>query len=191
MVNNDLIQLFQSQKGYLQAKQLCGRNHYYLLKKLQENGDVVMVKRGLYRHTQMASDNDWIEVCNIVPSGVLCLFSAWQYYGLTTHIPADYHIAIPNKSKMILPTFPPIKLYYWSDTYYNLGRENHNGISIYCIEKSVCDAVKFRNKVGNDTAIEVLRNYLGRKDRNIDLLLKFAKTIRVEKVIKQFLETML
>jgi len=191
MIKNDLIKLFQSQKGYLQAKQLSGRNHYYLLKKLMESGDVVKVKRGLYRHTQMASDNDWIEVCQVVPNGTLCLFSAWHFYGLTTHIPAEYHIAIPNKSKIILPPFPPIKLYYWSEVYYAYGKVLVEGVSIYSLEKSVCDAVKFRNKVGKDTAIEVLRNYLSRKERNIDLLLKFAKTLRVEKVLKQYLETML
>lgn len=190
-MNESINTIFKSQKGYLQANQLSSRNHYYQLKEMMEKGDVVMVKRGLYKHNGMATDDDWTEACKIVPSGVLCLFSAWQFYQLTTHVTAVYHVAIPNKSKVVLPPFPPIKLYYWSDSYYNIGKENFNGISIYSIEKSVCDAVKFRNKTGKDTTMEVIRNYLNRKDRNIDLLLKFAKSLRVETLLKQYLEIML
>lgn len=190
-MNEGINNIFKNQKGYLQAKQLTNRNHYYQLKEMIDRGDVVMVKRGLYKHVEMAKDDDWIEVSKIVPNGVLCLFSAWQFYQLTTHVAASYHIAIPNKSKVVLPPFPPIKLYYWSNNYYNLGKEIDNGVSVYGIEKSVCDAVKFRNKIGNDTTIEVMKNYLNRKDRNIDLLLKFAKALRVESITKQYLEIML
>jgi predicted transcriptional regulator of viral defense system len=115
-------------------------------------GEVTKVKRGLYKYTQMATEDEWDEVSRIVPNGVICLFSAWQFYGLTTHISSEYHMAIPNKSKVVLPPFPPIKIYYWSDNYYNLGKINENGINIYTVEKSVCDAIRYRNKVGKDIA---------------------------------------
>ena len=39
---------------------------------------------------------------------------------------------------------------------------------------SVCDAVRFRNKVGMDVMTEVLRTYLRRKDRNIARLTEYA-----------------
>jgi len=56
---------------------------------------------------------------------------------------------------------------------------NSEKIVIYTIEKSVCDAIKFRNKVGMDITSEVLKNYLKLKSRNLDLLLKYAQTLRV------------
>jgi hypothetical protein len=99
-------------------------------------------------------------------------------------------MAIPNKSKVVLPPFPPIKIYYWSNNYYNLGKVRDKEINIYTIEKSVCDAIKFRNKVGTDIATEVLKTYLKRSDRNIDLLIKYAKSLRVESILMQYMEVL-
>lgn len=186
-----IIEIFKNQKGYLQAKQLNGRNQYYQLKELVESGEVVMIKRGLYKHTKVVIENDWAEVSKIAPTGIFCLFSAWYFYGLSTHIPAEYHLAIPSKSRLKLPSFPPIKIYYWTSNYYFLGKSTENGIAIYNLERSVCDVVKFRNKIGMDITSEVLRNYLNRKDRNIDLLIKYSKELRVESILKGYLEVML
>jgi len=186
-----IIEIFESQRGYLHAKQLNGRNQYYQLKELVERGEVVMIKRGLYKHTKIVVENDWAEVNKIVPNGIFCLFSAWQFYGLSTHIPAEYHMAIPAKSKIKLPSFPPIKIYYWIPDYYSLGKSVEEGIAIYNLERSVCDAVKFRNKVGKEITSEVLRNYLSKKDRSIDLLIKYSKELRVENILKGYLEVML
>jgi hypothetical protein len=62
---------------------------------------------------------------------------------------------------------------------------------VYALEKSVCDAVKFRNKIGKDILNEVLTEYLKRKDKNIELLIRFAKKLRVEKILKNYLEILL
>ncbi len=194
-MQNGIIQIFKAQKGYLQSRQLNSRAQQYQLKKLVDKGDVVMVKRGLYKHIQLSVNNDWVEVCRIVPNGYLCLFSARYFYELTTHVPASYYMAIPNKAKIVLPAYPPVKIYYWSSEYYSLGNENLKSnegiISIYNIEKSVCDAIKFRNKVGKDMTSEVLKSYLKRTDRNIDVLLKYSRLLRIEKILNQHMEVLL
>ena len=64
-------------------------------------------------------------------------------------------------------------------------------INIYDLEKSVCDVVRFRNKVGIDITSEVLRNYLKRDDRNLDLLMKYATKLRISDIITQYLNVML
>jgi predicted transcriptional regulator of viral defense system len=130
-----------------------------------------------------------------VPPGVICLFSAWQFYGLTTFIPSAHHLTIPGKAKLVLPAYPPVKLYYWYGASYLLGKTEimveGQPICIYDLEKSVCDAIKFRNKVGSDIASEVLKNYLKRNDRNIDLLMKYARLLRVENILQQNLNVLL
>lgn len=39
------------------------------------------------------------------------------------------------------------------------------------MERSVCDAVKFRNKVGTDVCSEVVNSYLSRSERNLTILM--------------------
>ncbi len=194
-MDQNLIIVFENNHGYLQTKHLQNRNLKYLLKNMVDNGEVTMVKRGLYRHNAMVQGMEWEEACHIIPQGVLCLFSAWSYYKLTTQIPSQYHLAIPNKTKVTLPPYPPIKLYYWDNKAYSLGKteiSNQDGkINIYSIEKSVCDAIRFRNKVGIDITTEVLKNYLKHTNRNLDVLLKLAKSLRVENVLNDYLKLML
>jgi len=190
-----IIEIFKTQNGYLQSKQIENRNMRYKLQEMLNTGDVYKIKRGLYKHSKFSSNNELGEVCQIVPKGVLCLFSAWQHYELTTTVSSVYHIAIPHKAKIKLSPYPPIKLYYWIEDYYNLGITNTETqgeqITVYSLEKSVCDAVKFRNKIGIEITTEVLKSYIKRKDRNIDLLMKFAEKMRVEKVITPYLQTLL
>lgn len=64
---------------------------------------------------------------------------------------------------------------------------NHR-VKIFCIEKCVCDAIKFRNKIGIDVAVEILSNYLHRRERNISLLMDYAKQMRVLSTIQPYLE---
>ena len=189
-------EIFAKNKGYLTSKLIRGnRSLYYQLKTMLEAEKVVQIKRGLYRHIDFAEEASWGDVCRIAPQAVICLFSAWRFYELSTQIPTEIHIAIPAKNKVLLPDYPPIKLYYWDKRFYETGRfqttYNEEQITIYDIEKSVCDAIRYRNKVGIDLTSEILRNYLKRKDRNLDKLIKYADNMRIANVLNQYLTVMI
>ena len=120
------------------------------------------------------------------------MYSAWDYYGLTTQIPDGFYVAIEKHRRVVVPEISGIVLCYWAEKYCSMGVEeveiaNHQ-VKIFCIEKCVCDAIKFRNKIGTDVAVEILSNYLHRKDRNISLLMDFAKQMRVISTIQPYLE---
>jgi predicted transcriptional regulator of viral defense system len=189
-------EIFTKNKGYLTSKLIRGnRSLYYQLKTMLDAEKVVQIKRGLYRHIDFAEEASWGDVCRIAPQAVICLFSAWRFYELSTQTPTEIHVAIPAKNKVLLPDYPPIKLYYWDKRFYETGiiqtTYNEEQITIYDIEKSVCDAIRYRNKVGTDITSEVLRNYLKRKDRNLDKLMKYAKNMRISTVLNQYLTMML
>ncbi len=64
-------------------------------------------------------------------------------------------------------------------------------IKIYCVEKTIADCLKFRNKIGQDTAMEALKDYMRLPDRKIDALMHYARINRVEKLAKQYLEVLM
>ena len=64
-------------------------------------------------------------------------------------------------------------------------------LSITDLERTVCDAVKYRNKIGLDVCGEVLDNYLKHPNRNISLLHEYAEKLRVNKILTMYLETRL
>ena len=190
-MNSDITDIFTSNHGFLQAKHLTLRNQWYQLNKLIDSGEVVKLKRGLYCFREYTVTGQNREVAHIVPSGVFCLFTAWQHYNLSTNIPYEYHIAIKREDKLSLPQYPPIKIYRWSEKFYNLGVIETEKIKIYDIEKSVCDAVRFRNKVGLDITYEVVKNYVRRRDRNFNKLSNYARLLRIEKIMQSIIMPML
>jgi predicted CopG family antitoxin len=54
-----------------------------------------------------------------------------------------------------------------------------------------CDAVRYRNKIGTEILNEVLRNYLKRKDRNLDKLMKYAVQLRISKTMQNYIQLLL
>lgn len=191
-MNHKLQVLFNKNKGYLTRKQLPDKSTYNHLLKLVNEGIIERVKQGVYRYGNVAFGNTMIDIGKIVPGGVLCLYSAWAYYELSVQIPQAFNIAIEKNRKILLPVYPPITLYYWKREYQELGvtRQRIGGyiVKIYDLEKSVCDAVKYRTKIGIDVTSEILKNYLKRKDRNLSKLMGYAKQMRIEKTLKTYLE---
>ena len=69
-------------------------------------------------------------------------------------------------------------------------RDGENSFHIFGIEKTVVDIIYYRNKIGIEETSEVLKNYLKRKDRQIDRLYAYAKQLRCEKVVRTYLEVL-
>ena len=177
--------------GVIRSYELQEPRAYYNINKEIKSGNVIRIKNGVYMLPEELAST-MIDVARIVPGGVVCLYSAWDYYGLTTQIPDGFYIAIEKHRKVVVPEIMGIILCYWQEKYCTMGVEeieiaNHK-VKIFCIEKSVWDAIKFRNKIGTEVAIEILKNYLKRKERNISLLMDFAKQMRILSTMRQYLE---
>lgn len=189
-MNDKINNLFFIHGGYITTDQIPDMATYRRITRLVDKGIVERVRRGVYHYSEEGST--MIDIDKVVPGGVLCLYSAWFYYDLTLYIPHSYSIAIEKSRKLILPNYPAITLYYWQKEYHELGkiRQTIEGfeVNIYNLEKSVCDAVKFRNKIGAEIVKEVIQSYIKRQDRNFTLLMEYAKIMRVEKILKTYLE---
>jgi hypothetical protein len=61
---------------------------------------------------------------------------------------------------------------------------------IYNAEKTICDMFRYRNKLGEDIALEGLKNYLKRKDANINKLWEYAIKCRVKTIVQPYIKAM-
>lgn len=167
-----------------------GRTAYYKLLSSVRDGETVRIKRGVYANIEQLADT-MIDVDAIVPGGVLCLFSAWNVHELTTSLPQAYHIAVKRGRKIALPKYPKIELHHITDTMFDIGigEQVVNGYRIHCYnkERCVCDAVKFRNKIGMDVCSEVVNTYLSCPDRNLSQLMDYADKLRVRRILEPFI----
>lgn len=164
------------------------------LSRMVKNGALERVARGLYRkpNTQMSEREEMVNVALRVPRAVFCLFTALQFYELTTQLPRDIWIAMPHGSRKPKIAYPPIEMIRLTGKTYSEGINtvvcDQVPIKIYCPAKTIVDCFKFRNKIGLDIALEALKDALQKRLVTYDEVYYFAKIERLKKIILPYLE---
>lgn len=186
-----ITEIIEAQGGVVNIDDLAGRAEYKRVLRAVERGELVRLRQGIYAEPT-ALLNTMIDVERIVPGGVVCLYNAWAYHQLSMTVPPAFCVAIEAKRKVSIPATLPIQLYYWKRENLEIGVSTANvsghNVKITDLERSVCDAVKYRNKIGLDICSEVIRNYLKRPSKNLSRLMEYAKQLRVANVLKNYLE---
>jgi predicted transcriptional regulator of viral defense system len=192
-----LIEYLKKHGGYARMKGMKASGYQTrLVRRLLEEGQLVKVKNGLYRlaSLQPSETTGLVEVCLAMPKAIICLGSALAFHELTTFIPASVSYAIPQSGKPAKLDHPPGDAYFFSLNQYRAGmehRETPSGpIRIYGREKTVCDMFRYRNKFGEDLALEGLKEYLKRRDRNLSTLAKFAEICRVKGIVSSYVRAL-
>lgn len=179
----------QHENGFI-TPQRGTRIYRSILQKAKE-GEIVKVRNGVYA-TPDALAGGMIDIAKIVPGGVLCLYSAWHFYGMTTQIPDAFYVAVGRKRRIRLPKSIDITLIYQKDELLEIGKTTAiiDGIEveIYNRERSLCDAIKYRNKIGIDVMAEILNSYLNYPQKNLSLLSQYAKKLRVFNLLSNYLD---
>ena len=177
--------------GIVKTNELTPAEYRRFLDAVSQNEEVVKIKNGVYA-TLDALANDTFDIDRIIPGGILCMYSAWSYYGMTTQIPDSFYVAIDRKRKVRLPSMPAITLVYINSQNLNLGiaKEKFGDCEtlIYDRERCVCDAIKYRNKIGIDVMAEIITWYLKYPKRDLDKLCRYASSLRVLNILKRYLE---
>ncbi|MDO3379350.1 type IV toxin-antitoxin system AbiEi family antitoxin domain-containing protein [Geoalkalibacter halelectricus] len=195
---NKLIDYLKSTGGYARMKDL--RAAGFQTREISDQvaaGLIERVKPGLYRLADLVDSAEHaglVDVCHAIPDGVICLISALDYHGLTTFNPSEVYVAIPHGDKPPRMHYPPIKPFYFRERFYLPGIEKVSTpageIRIYGPEKTIGDLFRYRRKLGEDLALEGLKEYLKRKDANIPRLLEYAAICQAKTVMLPYLKAL-
>jgi predicted transcriptional regulator of viral defense system len=196
---NVLIKIFIKNKGYLSMSELkTARIHTRIVSQAIKEGIIEKIKPGLYKLVDYPWDEhgSFADVCKSSAKAIICLLSAADYHQLTTFNPSEIYVAVPNNTDKFVLKYPPIKVFYFVDSYYKPGietLETKSGIiRIYNKEKTIGDLFRYMNKLGEDIAIETLKEYLkNRKGRNIPTLLEYAEICGVKRKLEPMTKAIL
>jgi len=189
-----LLRLAQ-QKGLLRPSDLAalGIPRVYLTR-LTAGGKLAKTGRGLYQlaETPLSESESLAIVAARAPQAVFCLLTALQFHELTTQLPRQVWIALPQGSHAPRMEYPPIKLIQYTGDAFTQGIETHRSdqvdIRVYSVAKTVADCFKHRNKIGLDVALEALKDARSQKKASADDLWRYAKICRVANVMRPYLE---
>jgi predicted transcriptional regulator of viral defense system len=193
MKPEDRILEIAGQRGIIRPRDVeaVGIPREYLIR-LWRKGQLERFKRGLYRLPEMPVSEHitLMEVATQAPNAVICLTSALNFHGLTTQVPHEVWIAIRKSAWRPVMEYPPLNVSYFSGQSFLYGIQEHNinglNIKVYSPARTVADCFKFRNKVGQDVAIEALKDAWRQRKASMAEIWEAAKVCRVARIIRPY-----
>lgn len=66
-----------------------------------------------------------------------------------------------------------------------------NEVRCYDVERTVCDLLRSRSRMDEETVISAIKNYAAYRDKDLNRLAAYAEKFRVNKILKQYMEVLL
>lgn len=179
----------------LKEAKMHGLSKYQFYKLVKEK-QLKQVIRGIY-----TPKNSWIDELLLIhkraPSAVFSHDEAFFYHGLVDREPIMHTITVYSGfNAHRLKTSSNIKIYSIKKELLDVGKilitDNlGNNVPMYNLERSVCDALRSRNTIEIQEFTTILKSYVRRADKNLNLLMEYAKLFKVETIARTYFEVLL
>lgn len=188
-----VIDLFESGHGYRSASELKeARITTVQIKELVNRGIVERVSHGHYwlidTENGKPENYQMIEACRVNPRAVICADSACYYHGLLDAETEKLSVATLKTDRSRMQLNFPVCRHYYSDLAFEQDLQEiqtpYGTIRVYDVERSVCDAIRFRADVGEDVLQLIIDRFLQRDSNQMDRLLAYADAMRVGKIVR-------
>jgi predicted transcriptional regulator of viral defense system len=163
------------------------------LSRLVADGRVERPARGLYRLADAGVDarHALAMAAAQVPRGVVCLTSALQFHGLTTHMEPAVWIGVAKGGWTPTTTVPRLRIVRFQPAGLVDGVRRHaiDGVSVPVTEpaRTIVDCFRHRRSVGLAVALEGLRTGLARRRYKPAEVEALARASRIWSVLEPYL----
>ena len=117
-------------------------------------------------------------------------------HGISERTPFEHTITAPSGCVPSAAIKSECKVYYIKPELFELGKTTlktpaGNDVPVYDLERTICDVVRSRNKIGTETFFAALKLYAANPKKDLNRLSAYAKELRVANVLRQYLEVLL
>lgn len=116
--------------------------------------------------------------------------------GLSERTPFEHSVTIPSNASLSQQLKEECRCYYIKPELYSLGMvwkktTFGNEVRCYDAERTVCDLLRSRGRMDEETVISAVKNYTCYKNRDLNRLAVYAEKFKVSKVLKRYMEVLL
>lgn len=153
------------------------------------------ISRGIY-----ASQEAWVDPLLVAhmrcPKAVISHDAALHYYGLVDREPSAPTLTIYSGYNASRLKSAGYKVFFVKKEYLDTGKVevidlDGNTIPMYDLERTMCDLVRNRNSFEIQGFNTALKAYARKKEKNLTRLFEYAKLLRVEKLMRSYMEVLL
>ena len=165
------------------------------LQMMVADGKLERVERGVYVSTDAIED----EMYSMQTKYAKLIYShetALYLHGLSDRTPFEFSASVPSGYKVVRAVAERFKIYYIKKELHELGVEtiqssHGNPIKTYNIERTVCDIIRSRSRIDIQILNEALKRFVKLKSSDLSLLMDYAKKLKIDTVLKNYLELLL
>ena len=162
---------------------------------MEQNGEIERVARGVYK-TPSAMEDEMFIFQSKYKSSIYSHETALFLHDLTDRTPLTYSVSVPSGYHSASLNESGYKVFYVNRKLFDLGvvsMQSPHGdeIRVTNLERTICDILRSRNQIDAQFVSNALKRYVMRKDKNINLLYSYAKSFKVQKIVRQYIEVFL
>ena len=187
--------IMEQQHGYISSKE--ARNHGVdnkALQRMESNGLIERVAHGLYIGAEIFPDPFYI-VQYRCPKGIFSHETALYLHDFSDRVPIKLMMTIPSGWNTKLLTDESMRFFYCEPERLQFGVEEVKtplGMSVYAynIERTLCDCLRYIDKLERDMVLTALKRYVKSDDRDSAKLLEYATEFKTRDIVYRYLEVL-
>lgn len=191
-----LDSMLQDNKGFLKTSDAvsAGVSRAYFGEYVRER-KLERVAHGLYMSQDTWEDGMYVIQVRY-PEAVFSHETALYLLNLADREPLRYAVTLKAKTNTTGLTKQGIQVYKVRGSLFNEGiTEVHSPaghlLRVYNPERTICDLFRSRRNIEIQDLQTAVREYVRLKEKDIPLLMRYAKSFSVEKIVRQYLEALL
>ena len=193
---NRIVELAEKNNGYIRTKEILDKNILKkYLKELVDEKKLLKLSKGLYMLSDCFEDEYFIfQATN--SNAIFSLETALYLHNYSDRVPTIYNITVPRNYGGNLRKVKNVDLIYVIPEFHNMGIieiESPLGqkIKVYDLERTICDIIKFKNRMDPEIFSKALKQYIKSKEKNLNNLIFYARKLKVEDEVRNYLEVLL
>ncbi len=191
-----LENLLSKNNGYLKTADAfrAGISRTYIGDFVRER-NLERVAQGLY-----VSQDAWIDGMYVIqvryPSAIFSHETALYLLGLANREPMQYAVTLKSGTNASGLSNQGVKVYKVKEDLFGIGVEERKSpaghmLRVYNPERTLCDLIRSRRNIEIQDLQSAFKDYVRLKEKNVPLLMRYAKSLSVEKLVRQYLELLL
>jgi len=165
------------------------------LKHLVDTGVLERASRGVYQLADVW-DDEMYHLQVRYKKGIFSGETALYLHDLTDRTPSRFQMTFPNGYNLTNVKKENIRCNRVIKKLYDMGvleikTPAGNIVRAYNMERTLCDILRTQSNTDIQIVSDAFKRYARRNDKNIPLLSKYAKELRVETKLRSYLEVLL
>lgn len=169
--------------------------HREYLSEMVREGTLERISHGVYIAPEVWEDE--MMILQLRKEKVIYSHETALYlHDLTDRDPIQYVVTVPNGYNPTRLKKDGLIVHTVKKEFFELGlclKETTYGheVKTYDMERTICDILRDRNNQDPVVVNDAIKRYMKEKEKDLNKLMKYASFLRVEKVIRTYLEVLL